>query len=240
MYKCDIHKWTTPRLREQFKMNSSPPFCIFFLLVNLACMKICLADPDNLQDLCPTSPEKQTIFINGFPCKDPATVNASDFKNSKMGEQGDTDKFFGSSVNIVTAAEFLGLNTLSLSVARTDLAVDGLVAPHSHPRASEIFFLSKGRVFVGFIDTNNQLFQKVLSPGDVFVFPRGLLHFSLNNGFDLATGFSVFNSQNPGKVSINGAMFQPNIEMIDKLKKTIISLSKIEANRFKNLTLPWF
>lgn len=157
-----------------------------------------------------------------------------------MGKEGDTNNFSGSSVNIVTAGDFIGLNTLGLSIARTDLAVDGLVAPHSHPRASELFFVSKGTIFVGFIDTKNQLFQKILSQGDVFVFPRGLLHFSLNTGFDLATGYSVFNSQNPGKVSINGAMFQPNIEMVDKLKKTLICLSKIEANRFENMTLAWF
>ncbi|KAF3446029.1 hypothetical protein FNV43_RR11207 [Rhamnella rubrinervis] len=221
-------------------MNSSLPFCIFFLFVISACIKVSLADCDNLQDICPTAPGKRTIFINGFPCKDPATINASDFRSSKVSRAGDTDNFFGSAVNIVTAEEFIGLNTLGLSISRTDLAVDGLVPPHSHPRASEMFFVSKGLVVAGFIDTKNQLFQKILSEGDVFVFPRGLLHFCLNIGFEAASAFSVHNGQNPGMVSINGAMFQPDIKMVDRLKKTLLSLSKLEVNRFENLTLPWF
>lgn len=221
-------------------MNSSLPYCIFFLLVISACIKVCLADSDNLQDLCPTAPGKRTIFINGFPCKDPTTVNASDFKSSKVSEPGNTGNFYGSALNIVTAEDYLGLNTLGLSIARTDIAVDGLVPPHSHPRASELFFVVKGRVTAGFIDTNNQLFLKVLAEGEVFVFPRGLLHFSLNTGFDFATAFSVLNSQNPGKVSIGGNFFQPDIKMVDKLKKTLLSLSAQEVTRFKNVTLPLF
>ncbi|KAA8524464.1 hypothetical protein F0562_010887 [Nyssa sinensis] len=159
-------------------------------------------DPDNLQDACPTTTTftPQTIHINGFPCKNPNNITAADFKTSRLNHPGDTDVFVRSSTTIVTAADFPGLNTLGLSVARTDIEVDGLVLPHSHPRASEMFFVSKGVVVAGFIDTKNQLFQKVLKEGDVFVFPRGLLHYCLNAGFENATVYSVLNSQNPGVV----------------------------------------
>ncbi|KAK1567491.1 hypothetical protein Q3G72_012777 [Acer saccharum] len=218
-------------------MNSSLVFCIFCFTT--LCLKICLADPDNLRDACPTDPTgKDTIFINGLPCKNPATIAASDFKTSKLRNAGDTDNFFQSSMNLVTAFDFPGLNTLGLSVARTDIDVDGIVIPHSHPRASEIMFVFKGVVLAGFIDTNSKLFQKVLKAGDVFVFPKGLLHFSFNSGFDSAILFSVLSSQNPGVVSISDAMFEPDFNVINKLVRKFISVSA--DNHIPNVTFQSF
>uniref|UniRef100_A0A6N2LLB7 Germin-like protein n=1 Tax=Salix viminalis TaxID=40686 RepID=A0A6N2LLB7_SALVM len=123
---------------------------------------------------------------------------ASDFKSSKLSRPGDTDNYLHSSLIHSTALDFPGLNTLGLSIARTDLEVNGLMVPHSHPRASEMFFVSTGVVLAGFIDTQNKLFPKNTQPGEVFVFPQGLLHFCINDGFNSAVVFSVLNSQNPG------------------------------------------
>lgn len=205
----------------------------------IICLQLCQAvDSDNLHDTCPTDTTQQIIFINGFPCKSPANVSASDFKSSLLNDKGDTDDFFRSSMTVVTAAEYPGLNTLSLSVARTDLEVDGLVTPHAHPRASEMIFVSTGVVMAGFIDTNNVVFQKVLREGDVFVFPRGLLHYCLNNGFEDATVFSVLNSQNPGLVTIPGVMFASDDSVsMKKLKQRLISLSRLEVERLENMSL---
>lgn len=207
-----------------------------------ACFVICYnlcqaADTDNLHDTCPTDTAQETMFINGFPCKNPGSVSASDFKSSLLNDKGETDEISRSSTTLVTAAEYPGLNTLSLSVARTDLEVDGLVMPHAHPRASEMLFVSTGVVIAGFIDTNNVLFRKVLREGEVFVFPRGLLHYCLNNGFDDATVFSVLNSQNPGVVSIPGAIFaSDDSESMKKLKHRLISLSRLDSERLENVT----
>ncbi|XP_048422702.1 germin-like protein subfamily 3 member 4 isoform X2 [Pyrus x bretschneideri] len=185
-------------------MSSYFSCCIVFLSVICFCTKICSADSDNLQDTCPTSPPgKQTIFINGFPCKNPNSTAAPDFKTSKLTEPGNTDNFLGSAVTLVTAADFPGLNTLGLSIARTDLRVDGMVSLHSHPRASELFFVSKGIVLAGFIDTKNQPFQQVLAEGDVFVFPKGLLHFSLN--FGMTEGFLTHHI---GNLTLNKRQFR--------------------------------
>ncbi|GMY15144.1 germin-like protein subfamily 3 member 4 [Fagus crenata] len=204
-------------------MNSCIPLCI----VVFSCIGISLADFDNLQDTCPTAtPGKQTVFINGFACKNPANVTASDFKTSNLNHPGDTRNFYSSAVTIVTAADFPGLNTLGLSIARTDIEAAGLVLAHSHPRASELFFVSQGTVAAGFIDTNNKVFQCILKEGDVFVFPRGLLHFCYNLGFELATIFSVLNSQNPGVVTLNGAMFESHSDIVlDKQLRRLLSLS---------------
>lgn len=222
-------------------MNSSLPFRIVILFVICACIRISLGDYDNLRDTCPTStPGKQTVFINGFTCKNPANVSASDFKTSNLNHVGDTDNFYRSSVTIVTAADFPGLNTLGLSIARTDIDVDGRVMAHSHPRASEMLYVSNGAVTVGFIDTRNKLFLKGLGEGDVFVFPRGLLHFCFNVGYELATVFSVLNSQNPGVVKVIDAMFEPHSDSVDKLVRRLFFLSGSKVNRMENVTLAGF
>ena len=211
-------------------------FCIAFSFW----FRICLADSDNLQDACPTATTgQQTVFFNGLPCKNPTNIIASDFKTSKLNHGGDTDNFFRSSTTLITASDFPGLNTLGLSIARTDLDVDGMVTPHAHPRASEMFFVRKGAVVAGFIDTKNQVFQKLLKEGDVFVFPRGLLHFCLNAGYELAVVFSVLNSQNPGMVSVTDAMFEPESDAIKMLIGRIISTT-LGANLMQNVTLDGF
>ncbi|KAI3455193.1 hypothetical protein Pfo_011856 [Paulownia fortunei] len=190
--------------------------------------KLCWAgDGDNLYDICPTDTTHQKFFINGYPCKDPLNITASDFKSTLLNEGGDTGNFYRASMTIATAVEFPGLNTLSLSVARSDIEIDGMVTPHTHPRASEMMFVSTGVVVAGFLDSNNQVFQKGLQKGDVFVFPRGLLYFCFNAGFGHATIFSVLHSQNPGLASVSGAMFMNNgPEAKEMLMKKLTSLSK--------------
>ncbi|PON45384.1 Germin [Parasponia andersonii] len=227
-------------------MHSSRfPLSIFFLF---SMIKLCLSDCDNLQDTCPAatapSDKKLTIFINGLPCKNPKTISAPDFKSSELINPGATDIFARSSVKIVTATDFPGLNTLGLSIARTDLELDGLVMPHSHPRATEMFFVKKGIVLAGFIDTKSNVFQNVLKEGDAIVFPRGLLHFCFNTGFDDAIVFSVLNSQNPGVVGISGAFFEPdhNFKITGELAKRLISFSKRDLlenqpNYYQNVTM---
>lgn len=224
-------------------MDSPNSFLIIFSLTCAFTIKICLADFDSLQDTCPAaSPEKQAIFINGLPCKNPSTISAPDFKTTKLTQPGNTDNFVRSSMKVFTASDFAGLNTLGLSIARTDIKIDGFVAPHSHPRASEMLYVVKGTVLAGFIDTKSNVFQNVLKEGDVTVFPRGLLHYCFNPGFDDATAFSVLNSQNPGVVSISGAMFESDrdIDAMGKLVKSLISLSKHNMLENQNVTLPKF
>ncbi|XP_050226131.1 germin-like protein subfamily 3 member 4 [Mercurialis annua] len=220
--------------RKLFEMNSAFIFCI----VLCALIHMCFADCDNIQDICPAAfTNKQNIFINGLPCKNPGSITASDFKSSILSHPGDTDNFLSSAITMATAVDFPGLNTLSLSIARTDLEIDGIVLPHSHPRATEMFFVGSGVVIAGFLDTNNQLFQSVLKEGDVFVAPRGLLHFCLNAGNDAAVVYSVLSSQNPGVVNVAGAVFETEPDATNKLAKRIKSVSASAINGVNNATL---
>ncbi|AQK57581.1 Germin-like protein subfamily 3 member 4 [Zea mays] len=168
--------------------------------------------------------------MNGFLCKHPSTILASDFKTLLLNHAGDLDSIARSSVSMVTAAEFPGLNTLGLSMARTDIAPYGVVLPHSHPRASEMMFVHGGSVVVGFLDTEGRLFQKRLGEGEVFVFPRGLLHYVMNYGFGLATAFSVLNSQNPGVVGVAHAMFfASDSDVVEGLMARMLKFGEMEV-----------
>ncbi|KAK9113322.1 hypothetical protein Syun_020119 [Stephania yunnanensis] len=206
-------------------------FCFTFISTSFA-------DDCPVQDLCPTAhPSKGIPFVNGFPCKNPATAISSDFISSILSEAGDTENFLRSSMKVVTAADFPGLNTLGISLARTDLDFNGVVLPHSHPRASELLYVSSGVVTAGFVDTQDKLFQMTLRKGDVFVFPRGLHHFCLNAGFELATIFSVHNSQNPGVVNIAGAAFNYDLNEIAKLVSRLRDLSTFKTGYVANVTV---
>ncbi|OAY70180.1 Germin-like protein 11-1 [Ananas comosus] len=87
-----------------------------------------------------------------------------------------------------------------------------------------MMYVAHGTVVAGFIDSNGWLFQRTIDEGDVFMFPRGLLHFCVNAGFGLATAYSVFNSQNPGVVSIAGSMFTPESEVVQRMVERMLRL----------------
>ncbi|KAF2610836.1 hypothetical protein F2Q70_00009575 [Brassica cretica] len=118
---------------------------------------------------------------------------------------------------MTTAIDIPGLNTLGISIARIDFAPGGQVPPHIHPRASEIFLVIEGELFVGFVspkEYNNTLFSKLLYPGDVFVFPIGLVQFHVNVWKTNAVAIAAAGSQNPGLITLGHAVFGSN-PMID-------------------------
>ncbi|MBA0789464.1 hypothetical protein Gotri_028157 [Gossypium trilobum] len=110
-------------------------------------------------------------------------------------------------------AQILGLNTFSISLVRIDYApYGGLNPPYTHPRATEILMVLEGTLYVGFVtsNTDNRLITKVLNPGDVFVFPVGLIHFQFNIGNTKVVAFTGLSSQNPGVITIANAVFGSN------------------------------
>ena len=86
----------------------------------------------------------------------------------------------------------------------------GINAPHTHPRATEILTLLVGTLLVGFVSSNqdgNRLFSKVLYKGDVFVFPEGMVHFQQNVGYENAVAIAALSSQNAGVITIGDTVF---------------------------------
>ncbi|EES02802.1 germin-like protein 1-1 [Sorghum bicolor] len=161
-------------------------------------------DPDMLQDVC-VADYASPVKLNGFPCK--ADISADDFFFSGLRNPGNTSNAAGSLVTAANVEKFPGVNTLGVSIARIDYAPGGQNPPHTHPRATEIIFVLEGTLEVGFITTANKLFSKTLIKGDVFVFPRGLVHFQQNRGYGPAAVVAAFNSQLQGTQQIAMTLF---------------------------------
>ncbi|XP_047067394.1 putative germin-like protein 2-1 [Lolium rigidum] len=184
-------------------------FRFFLLAVLVASASHAFAsDPSMLQDFCVADKTSQ-VLVNGFACKDPKSVSVEDFFFSGLHMTGNTSNKQGSAVTGVNVAQIAGLNTLGVSLARVDYAPYGQNPPHIHPRATEILTVLEGSLYVGFVTSNpdNKLFAKVLSKGDVFVFPQGSIHFQFNYGTNSAVALAALSSMNPGVITIGNAVF---------------------------------
>ncbi|KAM7500507.1 hypothetical protein LguiA_024927 [Lonicera macranthoides] len=192
-------------------MGSLSEYLIVALMLALATSPIAYAsDPSPLQDFCVAVDDyKSAVFVNGKFCQDPKIAKADDFFYSGLQIPRNTSNPVGSTVTPVNVAQIPGLNTLGVSLVRIDYGVKGLNPPHTHPRATEILFVLEGTLYVGFVTSNpdNKLFTKTLYPGDVFVFPEGLIHFQFNVGETNAVAFAGLGSQNPGVITIANAVF---------------------------------
>ncbi|KAE8689117.1 Germin-like protein subfamily 1 member 17 [Hibiscus syriacus] len=192
----------------------SAHFILALSLLSLASPFAYASDPSPLQDFCVAiNDPKDGVFVNGKFCKDPKLAKAEDFYYSGLNIARNTSNPVGSTVTPVNVAQIPGLNTLGISLVRIDYAPNGgLNPPHTHPRATEILLVVEGTLSVGFVTSNpeNRLITKVLYPGDVFVFPIGLIHFQFNIGKTNAVALAGLSSQNPGVITIANAVFGSN------------------------------
>ncbi|XP_031272537.1 germin-like protein 9-3 [Pistacia vera] len=116
-------------------------------------------------------------------------------------------------VTKASMAEFPALNGQSVSYAVLQFPAGTTNPPHTHPRSAELLFLVKGSLNVGFVDTTNKLFVQTLQTGDLFVFPKGLVHFQYNpDEKATATAISAFGSANAGTVSLPNTLFTTGID----------------------------
>ncbi|XP_022720008.1 germin-like protein subfamily 1 member 13 [Durio zibethinus] len=211
-------------------------FLLAISLLALASSFAYASDPSPLQDFCVAiNDTKDGVFVNGKFCKDPKLAKAEDFFFSGLNIPRNTSNPVGSTVTPVNVAQILGLNTLGVSLARLDFAPDGgLNPPHTHPRATEILVVVEGTLYVGFVTSNpdNRLITKVLYPGDVFVFPVGLIHFQFNVGKTSAVAFAGFSSQNPGVITIANAVFGSNPPINPDV---LVKAFQLDKNVVKNL-----
>lgn len=211
-------------------------FLTLFSLLALA-MSATAADPDMLQDLC-VADLTSGVKVNGFACKDAAAVNATDFFFAGLAAPGSTNNTMGSLVTAANVQKIPGLNTLGVSLSRIDYAPGGLNPPHTHPRATEIVFVLEGELDVGFITTANVLFSKTIKKGEIFVFPRGLVHFQKNNGGVPAAVIAAFNSQLPGTQSIAVTLFAATPPVPDHVLTMAFQVGTKEVEKIKSRLAP--
>ncbi|KAJ3679325.1 hypothetical protein LUZ60_017336 [Juncus effusus] len=200
---------------------------LIFAFFTLIFSQAFASDPSPLQDFC-VADSTSPVVVNGLVCKNPNLVTVNDFTLAAgFDKPGNTNNSAGSNVNLVFASNLPGLNTLGISLARLDFAPGGLVAPHYHPRATEVLTVLQGSLYVGFVSTtNNTLFTKVLNQGDVFVFPQGLIHFQYNQGQCNAVAISGLSSQNPGLVVVASAVFGADPPISDDVLAKAFMLEK--------------
>ncbi|KAA8549885.1 hypothetical protein F0562_001569 [Nyssa sinensis] len=136
-------------------------------------------------------------------------------------------------VTKASMAEFLALNGQSVSLAVLQYAAGGVNPPHTHPRAAELLFVVEGSLEVGFVDTTNKLFTQTLQLGDMFVFPKGLVHYQYNaDAKNPATAISAFGSANAGTASIPTTLFATGIDdniLAKAFKTDVATIQKIKA-----------
>ncbi|KAJ6739424.1 GERMIN-LIKE PROTEIN [Salix koriyanagi] len=102
--------------------------------------------------------------------------------------------------------------------------------PHTHPRSAELLFLVDGSLRVGFVDTTNKLFTQTLQAGDMFVFPKGLVHFQYNaDARNQALAISAFESAGAGTVSLPTTLFTTSIDDYILAKPFKIDVATIQA-----------
>ncbi|EXB36976.1 Germin-like protein subfamily 3 member 2 [Morus notabilis] len=205
-----------------------PKTLVFLYFIFLNKYVTLASDPDPVQDFCISDMENSSA--NTIHCKNSSTATVEDFVYSGIKSPG---KFSptGLSATSVTSNVFPGLNTLGMSFVRADFEVGGVNVPHFHPRATETAFVLEGKVYSGFVDTNNKIFAKVIEKGEVMVFPKGLVHFQMNAGDSPATILGSFNSQNPGLQRIPAAVFGSGIK--DELLEKAFGLNSKELSKLK-------
>ncbi|XP_054816028.1 germin-like protein subfamily 2 member 4 [Prosopis cineraria] len=217
------------------------PACIFallFIFIFINSLSFTLAsDPDTLQDLCVALPSSG-VKVNGFACKNEANVTADDFFFAGIAKPGVINNTVGSLVTGANVEKIPGLNTLGVSFSRIDYRPGGLNPPHTHPRATEMVFVLEGELGVGFVTTSNKFISKNIKQGEVFVFPKGLLHFQKNNGDKPASVISAFNSQLPGTLSVAAALFTATPGVPDNVLAQTFQIGTKEVDKIKSKLAP--
>ncbi|MCO5568156.1 hypothetical protein L7F22_021853 [Adiantum nelumboides] len=191
------------------------------------------ADGDPLQDFCIADYE-QPVHVTGYACKPAGEVTVEDFIHRGLAQRASTANVNNATATLAFVEKFPALNSLGLSMARLDLDVGGIIPPHTHPRGSEIIFVIEGSLYAGFIDTSNKLFARVIYPGEVMLFPRGLIHFQLNVGSSPACAVVALNGQEPGLQFIANSMFGSVGLKLDVLQKAFL-ISSTEAAHLQSV-----
>jgi len=162
----------------------------------------------------------------GYPCKSPLHVTVNDFVFSEF-VAGNTKNPFNVGLTTASVNNLPGLNGLGISASRIDIGINGSVPMHFHPDATELFIIVQGRITAGFI-TPKKVYVKTLIPGDVIVFPKGLVHFQVNSGTGKAIAFAALTSSNPSMDVIDEVLFGNNLSTFMIEKTTLLDPSQIE------------
>ncbi|GJN34694.1 hypothetical protein PR202_gb23380 [Eleusine coracana subsp. coracana] len=196
---------------------------VFMALALSAPLAVLAGDPDILTDFivpANTNPANITgVFFTYSGFRSAMNMNMSMPMPSFMATKA-------------TMMEFPALNGQSVSYAMLMFQPDSVNPTHTHPRASELLLVVDGALSVGFVDTTNKLYTQDLVAGDMFVFPKGTVHWQYNKGTKPATAFSAFGSAAAGLVSVPATVFTTNIDdtvLAKSFKTDVPTIQKLKA-----------
>ncbi|KAL6601527.1 hypothetical protein ACP70R_044747 [Stipagrostis hirtigluma subsp. patula] len=129
-------------------------------------------------------------------------------------------------------AEFPALEGQSVSYALLSYPPGSVNPTHTHPRASELLLVVDGALSVGFVDTANKVYTHDLAAGDMFVFPKGTVHWQCNKGSVPAKALSAFGSAAAGLVSLPVTVFGTGIDdavLAKSFKTDVPTVQKLKA-----------
>ncbi|KAL6838499.1 hypothetical protein ACP4OV_031744 [Aristida adscensionis] len=204
-----------------FKSLSSLAFVLLALSAPLAAVA---GDPDILTDFIPPA------GLGTPPVVPPITGEYFTFKGFRDALAAPAPQNF--TVTKASMAEFPVLNGQSVSYAALSFPPGSVNPTHTHPRAAELLLVVDGALSVGFIDTANKLYAQDLAAGDMFVFPKGTVHWQYNAGNAPAMALSAFGSAAAGLVSVPVTVFGTGIDdavLAKSFKTDVPTVQKLKA-----------
>lgn len=168
-------------------------------------------------------PELSTDFFTGVGVNK-STLTGAYFTDTSLRTGAKFAPGAKFAIQKVNSESFAALTGLGVSSASLTYLPGGINPPHTHPRGTELLALRSGVLMVGLVDSTNKLFTQVLQPHDVFVFPRGLVHFQINLGKETAVAYAAFSSSNPGTISLPANLFGSGIA--DNVLQTTFKVSE--------------
>ncbi|GJR00850.1 germin-like protein 9-3 [Tanacetum coccineum] len=134
---------------------------------------------------------------------------------------------------LASMTQFPALNGQSVSLSLLRLAPGGVSAPHTRPHATGLFFVLEGTFEVGFVDTTNKLYTQTLQTGDMFIFPKGLVHYQYNSDMkNPAVAVAAFGSASASTVLIPTTLFETDIDdviLAMSFKTNVATIWKLKA-----------
>ncbi|KAI3524755.1 hypothetical protein L1887_03419 [Cichorium endivia] len=176
------------------------------------------SDPDILSDYI-VPPNMKTVDGNFF-----TYTKTRDFFNGSVKPTSMQASF----------VEFPALNGQSVSFSMLRLAPGGVSAPHIRPHATGLFLVLEGQFEVGFVDTTNKLYTQTLQTGDMFIFPKGLVHYQYNADMKkAAVGVAAFGSASAALISVPVTLFEGNIDdvvLAKSFKTDVATIQKLRTD----------
>lgn len=129
--------------------------------------------------------------------------------------------------------EFPALNGQSVSMAVLQFPPSAINPPHTRPHSTGLLLLVDGSLEVGFIDTTNKLYTQTLQAGDIFIFPKSLVHYQYNaSPTEPAIAIAAFGSASSGSVAVPTTIFASGIDdtiLAISFKTDVATIQKIKA-----------